>query len=152
MRETSFGELMAEADRFGREAALQLVSPAIVGVDGRAEPFPVLQPIFEHYISVWNSFSETGIDAGQANIEGLAHVLVKDFKLSCLATPFGAGSQGWMRLKRIEKGRTEEEIGLFDGLVGFLRFTVERESILTRALDRREGWIKREGEWRRRVG
>ena len=118
VREKSFEELMAEANCFGREAVLQLVSPAVVEVDGRAQPFPVLQPIFEHYISVWNSFSEIKIEAGQANMEGLAHVLVKDFKLSCLATPFGAGSQGWMRLE-MEKGRTEDEIGLFNGLVDF---------------------------------
>ncbi len=51
-------------------------------------------------------------------MQGLAHVHVADFKLSCVATPFGPGSQGWVKLE-MEKGRTEEEIALFNGLIDF---------------------------------
>jgi len=115
VRRRTFDELMVNADRASRETALQFVSPIIVEVSGRAVPFPVFPAVFEQYIAVWNAFSDTKISAGT---EGLGHVHVTDFRISCVASAFGPGSQGWVKLE-MEKGRTEVEIALFNGLIDF---------------------------------
>jgi hypothetical protein len=115
VRSQSYEELREDADRARWEVALQFASPVIVEAGGRAEPYPVLGAVFGRYVEVWNAFSEEKI--GQER-EGLAHVHVVDFKISCVASAFGPGSQGWVRLE-MEKGRTEAELGLFNGLVDF---------------------------------
>jgi hypothetical protein len=115
VRGASYEELMEDADRARTETILQFASPVIVETQGALTPFPVLAVIFPQYIAVWNVFSRKKIDAGKA---GLAHVHVADFKLSCVTTAFGPGSQGWARLE-MEKGQTEEAIALFNGLADF---------------------------------
>lgn len=115
VRSLTYGELMADADRARTEVTLQFVSPAIVEVGTRIEPFPVLAAVFGRYAAMWNAFAEEKIDEGTP---WLAHVRVADFKISCVRSPFGPGSQGWMRLE-MEQGRTEGEIALFNGLVDF---------------------------------
>lgn len=115
VRSQSYEELMEDADRARTEATLQFVSPVIVETSGQNQPFPLLQAVFDRYIKVWDTFS--GAKIGEVR-EWSTHVHVADFKISCVATPFGAGSQGWVRLE-MGKGRTEEEIGLFNGMVDF---------------------------------
>jgi hypothetical protein len=115
VRRRTFEELMADADRARREACLQLVSPTIVEVNAQALPFPVFPVIFEQYIAAWNTFSDALIGPWK---DGLDHVRVTDFRISCVASPFGPGSQGWVKLE-MEKGRTEGEIGLFNALLDF---------------------------------
>jgi len=115
VRVGTFEELMGDADRTRLEVVLQFVSPVIVEVNGALGPFPVLSAAFGRYITVWNAFSEEKIGLSEV---GLAHVRITDFKISCVASPFGPGSQGWMRLE-MERGRTEGQIGLFNGLLDF---------------------------------
>jgi hypothetical protein len=115
VRSQSYEELMEDADRARTEVTLQFVSPVIVEAGEQNQPFPLLHAVFDRYIEVWDAFS--GAKIGEVG-EWPAHVHVADFKISCVATPFGVGSQGWVRLE-MEKGRTEEEIGLFNGLVDF---------------------------------
>ena len=78
-------------------------------------PFPVHPIVFERYAEVWNAFSEVKM---RAAAEWLPYVHVTDFKISCLASPYGVGAQGWVALE-MEKGRSEDEIGLFNTLVDF---------------------------------
>ena len=115
VRSQSYGELMEDADRARWEVSFQLASPVIVKVGGQGQPFPVPESLFGHYVEAWDAFSEVKIGEGK---EALARVRVADFKISCVATPFGPGSQGWVKLE-MEKGSTEEEIGLVNGLIDF---------------------------------
>jgi hypothetical protein len=118
VRVRTYGELMGDADRRTRVATLQFASPIILEVSGEIVPFPVIQVIFRKHIEVWQAFSGMDI-SGSAN--ALKAVRVIDFKISCMSTPFGPGAQGWVRLE-MEKGRTEEEIALFNGLIDFAFF------------------------------
>ncbi len=115
VRSRTFDALIEDADRYGRVAILQFATPVIVEVSNAPVPFPVIPVIFKRYIELWETFSNVDIAAGMA---GLTGVHLTDFKISCVSTPYGPGAQGWVRLE-MEKGRTEEEIALFNGLVDF---------------------------------
>jgi CRISPR/Cas system endoribonuclease Cas6 (RAMP superfamily) len=115
----TYGELLDDADRFGLEAHVQFVSPVIIEIEGGTTPFPVVSAVFQRYIAVWNCFSAAKIAAGALPVECIH---VKDFKISCVGSGFGKGAQGWMTLE-MEKGRTEEEIGLFNGLIDYAFFS-----------------------------
>ena len=118
VRVRTYGELMDEADRRTRLATLQFATPIILEVSGEVVPFPVISAIFRGYVERWEVFSNVDI-SGSAEI--LRHIRVTDFKISCVSTPYGPGAQGWVRLE-MEKGRTEEEIALFNGLIDFAFF------------------------------
>jgi CRISPR/Cas system endoribonuclease Cas6 (RAMP superfamily) len=92
------------------------VSPTIVEINARAGPFPVFPVIFEHYIAVWNRFSDALIDPSWT--DRLDHIRITDFRISCVASPFGPGSQGWVKLE-MEKGRSEADIAMFNRLLDF---------------------------------
>ncbi len=110
-----YEEIMESADRFTRTATLQFSSPAVMEFAGQAVPFPVVPLMFEHYIDVWNRFSAGCITRGR---EGLRHVHVIDFSVSCAPSAWGPGFRGWIVLE-MEKGRTEAEIALFNALLDF---------------------------------
>jgi hypothetical protein len=115
VKATSYDGLIDDADRFKRVATIQLVSPTIVDVLHQPMPFPVTSSMFKRYVEVWDAFAPKPFPAEG---EAAAHVWVTDFGISCVSTPRGAGAQGWVALE-IEKGRTEEEIGLFNALIDF---------------------------------
>ena len=118
VRVRTYEELIEDADRRTRVATLQFASPIILEVSGEIVPFPVIPAIFRKYTEVWQAFSDVDI-SGSA--EALKHIRVTDFKISCVSTPYGPGAQGWVRLE-MEKGRNEEEIALFNGLIDFAFF------------------------------
>jgi CRISPR/Cas system endoribonuclease Cas6 (RAMP superfamily) len=72
--------------------------------------------VFARYREVWSAFSTVRLPAGTEQV--LQHVRVTDFKISCAASPFGPGAKGWVTVE-MEKGRTEQEIALFNGLIDF---------------------------------
>jgi len=115
VKRSRYEALIEDADRFGRTATIQLVSPTIVEVLRRAVPFPVVPYIFNRYVEVWNTFSREKFPA-----EGIGDmdIHVSDFRISCVSTTHGPGAQGWVTLE-IDKGRTEEEIRRFNALVDF---------------------------------
>jgi hypothetical protein len=115
VRSRTYEEVIEDADRYGRVAIVQFTTPVIVEVSSGPVPFPVIPVIFERYIELWKTFSNVDIAAG---VGGLKGVRMTDFRLSCVSTPYGPGAQGWVRLE-MEKGRTEEEIAVFNGLVDF---------------------------------
>ena len=87
---------MAEADllRTGR-TILGLVSPAVVEVDGRGQPFPVLRPIFERYISVWNFLLRMEFEPVGPVLEGpRARCLVKETSSCGPGGPLRCGQPG----------------------------------------------------------
>jgi hypothetical protein len=114
----TYGQLLDDADRFAREALVQFVSPVIIEIAGGTTPFPVVSAVFQRYTELWNSFSAVEIAPGSVPIECIR---VKGFKISCVESIYGKGVQGWMALE-VEKGRTEEEIGLFNGLIDYAFF------------------------------
>jgi len=118
VRARTYGELLDEADRATRVATLQFATPIILEVSGEVVPFPVIPTIFRKYIEVWQALSDADI-SGSA--DALRHIRVIDFRISCVPTPYGPGAQGWVGLE-MEKGRTEEEIALFNGLIDFAFF------------------------------
>jgi len=118
VRVRTYGELMDEADSRTRLATLQFATPIILEVSGEIVPFPVVPAIFRKYIEVWQAFSDVDISR---SADALRRIRLIDFKISCVATPYGPGAQGWVRLE-MEKGRTEEEIALFNGLIDFAFF------------------------------
>ena len=136
----SYEELLEDADRRRRVALLQFSTPVIVEVSRAPVPFPVMPAIFEGYVSAWRAFSGVAIPSG---FEGLRHVSMTGFKVSCVVTPFGPGAQGWVRLE-MDKGRTEAEIALFNGLIDFAFFCgsglhTEEGLGQTRRIEQREG-------------
>jgi hypothetical protein len=115
VRNSSFDALIEDAERFRRVATVQFVTPTIVEVLHQPMPFPVTPSMFRRYVDVWNSFARRRFPSE----DGVAqHVHVTDFRVSCVKTPRGAGFQGWVALE-IERGRTEEEIRLFNALIDF---------------------------------
>lgn len=113
--DASYEEILESADRFTRTAAVQFSSPTIAEFAGQRVPFPVVPLMFDHYISAWNRFSALKITEGR---EGLRHVHVTEFKVSCASSVVGPGFEGWITLE-MEKGRTEAEIALFNALLNF---------------------------------
>jgi CRISPR/Cas system endoribonuclease Cas6 (RAMP superfamily) len=111
----TYEELMENADRFNRTASLHFASPTIINLDGAETPFPVVPVLLHHYMDVWNLFSPTAIAGGG---EWVGRVRLRDFKISCVMTPFGPGFQGWITLE-LDKGRTELEIASFNALLDF---------------------------------
>jgi hypothetical protein len=118
VRSATYEELIEDGDRYATTAILQFVTPVLVRMAGRTVPFPVTSALFEGALETWNAFSPKAIERG---VEGLDHVRVSDFRISCVATAHGPGAQGWVAVE-MEQGRTEEEIGLFNGLLDFLFF------------------------------
>ncbi len=114
-RNRSYEALIDDANRFERIATVQFTSPTVVPVLGQETPFPVVSVIFRRYGEVWNAFSPKRI-APEGPVAGAVRIV--DFRISCVSTPYGVGSQGWVVLE-VEKGRTEEEIGLFNALIDF---------------------------------
>ncbi len=111
----SYEDLLQGADRFRRVANLQFSSPTIISLGGYAVSFPVLPLILSQYIHIWNSLS--GIKIMRVPVL-LEHLTLKEFKISCVESERGAGFQGWIALE-MEKGRSEEEIQLFNALIDF---------------------------------
>ncbi len=111
----SYEDLLHGADRFGRTALLQFSSPTMLSLGGYSVSFPVLPLMLSQYIHVWNSLS--GLKIGRAP-ELLEHVAMNEFKVSCVRSGRGPGFQGWVSLE-IERGRSEEEIQLFNALLDF---------------------------------
>jgi hypothetical protein len=118
MSALSYGELRENGDRFRRSATLLFSSPTLMEMNGQATPFPVVPLLFDGYRAAWNLFSDTRIEEA---MEIFRHVGVTDFKVSCAATQFGAAFEGWVTLT-VEKGRTEEELSLFNTLIDFAFF------------------------------
>jgi len=116
VRAATYEELIGEADRTRRVARLQWTSPTCVDLGGQSVPFPVMPLIFARYREVWSAFSPARLPGGAE--QALDHVQVTDFKISCAAGPFGPGAKGWVT-GEMEKGRTEQEIALFNGLIDF---------------------------------
>jgi|WetSurMetagenome_2_1015567.scaffolds.fasta_scaffold37595_3 hypothetical protein len=112
---SGYEALIEDADRFGRTATIQLVSPTIVEVLRHSVPFPVVPSMFKRYVEVWNTFSRVSFPAESAEV---IDVHVSDFRISCVSTKHGPGAQGWVTLE-MDKGRTEEEIRRFNALVDF---------------------------------
>jgi hypothetical protein len=115
VKKSGYEALIGDADRFGRTATIQLVSPTIVEVLCIAMPFPVVPSIFDRYVEVWNTFSPEKFPSDGLGITGIH---VSDFRISCISTTHGPGAQGWVTLE-MDRGRTEEEIRRFNTLVGF---------------------------------
>ncbi len=115
VRETAYEELFADADRSMRVATLQFVSPAVVDVRGEAVPFPVIGSIFARYREIWDAFSPVPLPPIDEVVRRLS---VTDFKISCKTALSGVGAEGWVSLE-LERGRTEQEIALFNALVDF---------------------------------
>ncbi len=115
VRQAAYEELIADANQSRRVATVRFASPTIVEVQGECVPFPVIHTIFARYCEIWNTFSPIPLPPATAVME---HVHVTDFKISCAASPYGAGAEGWVALE-MEKGRTEQEIALFNTLVDF---------------------------------
>jgi len=111
----SYEELLENADRFHRETLLQFSSPTIVSLGGYSVSFPVLPLMFSQYIHTWNSLAGFKITRVP---ELLEHVKMKEFKVSYVRSERGPGFQGWVALE-MEKGRSEEEIHLFNALIDF---------------------------------
>ncbi len=118
VKNATYGQLFDDADRFARQALVQFVSPVIIEIAGGTTPFPVVSAVFQRYTALWNSFSGMEIAAGSLPID---RIHVKDFKISCVESSYGKGAQGWMALE-MEKGRTEEEIRLFNALIDYAFF------------------------------
>lgn len=118
VRNRTYEELIEDADRTRRVVTIQLLSPTIVEIAGRSTPFPIISAVFRRYTDVWNAFSEKKITT---TADVVSRIHVADFRISCMTSPFGVGSQGWITLE-MEKGRTEEEIALFNALVDFAFF------------------------------
>jgi len=116
VRRAAYGDLIGEADPSRRIVNVQYASPTIVALAGEGTPFPVVSAVFGRYREVWNAFSD--VELPEADVEALRHVRVADFKISCDVTPFGTGAEGWVTLE-MERGRTEREIALFNGLIDF---------------------------------
>ena len=116
VKRASYSEILTDADRSRRVITVQYATPVIVQVMGARLPFPVIPAVFERYGQVWSNFSEVDLPAPASDAAAL--VRVSDFRVSCAATPYGAGAQGWVTLE-IEKGRTEREIGLLNALIDF---------------------------------
>ncbi len=115
VREADYEKLLADADRARRVAALRFASPTIVEVRGERVPFPVTGAIFARYREIWDAFSPQRLPPTE---EVVRRLRVTDFKISCAAASTEAGAEGWVCLE-MEKGRTEQEIGLFNALVDF---------------------------------
>jgi hypothetical protein len=115
VRGAAYEELIEDADRSRRVATIGFASPTIVEVQGKTEPFPVIHAIFARYREIWSAFSPICLPAAT---EAMEHVRVTDFKISCAACHYGAGAEGWVALE-MERGRTEQEIALFNTLVDF---------------------------------
>ncbi len=119
VREATYEELIEDADRARRVATIRFASPTIVEVQGNSVPFPVIHAIFARYREIWSAFSPVPLPPAA---EAMDHVHMTDFKISCAAGPIGAegrvGAEGWVTLE-MEKGRTEQEIALFNVLVDF---------------------------------
>jgi CRISPR/Cas system endoribonuclease Cas6 (RAMP superfamily) len=114
--EAAYEELIEDADRARRVATIRFASPTIVEVQGERVPFPVIGAIFARYREIWSAFSPVPLPPARQAME---HVHVTDFKISCAAAgPIGAAAEGWVTLE-MERGRTEQEIALFNTLVDF---------------------------------
>ena len=111
----SYEDLLQNADRFRRKALLQFSSPTIVGLGGYLVSFPVLPLMLSHYVHTWNMLAGFKITRVP---ELLEHVKMKEFKVSYVRSEHGPGFQGWVALE-MEKGRSEEEIQLFNTLIDF---------------------------------
>jgi hypothetical protein len=116
IRRAAYGEILRDADRSRRTLTVQYATPVMVPVMGNLLPFPIVPAVFAGYGEAWDAFSDVVLP--RPAVEAAAFVRVADFKISCAATPFGTGGQGWVTLE-MEKGRTEEEIGLLNALVDF---------------------------------
>jgi hypothetical protein len=119
VRQRTYAEILEDADRSLRVATLQLVSPMIIPILGSPTPFPAVPFLLTHYMEKWNLFSRIPLETGRGL---LSHVHITDFKLSCAPTAYGPGAQGWVTLEA-EKGRTEEELRLFNALLDFAFFS-----------------------------
>ena len=116
VREATFDALIEDGDRTRRVATIRFASPTIVEVQGEGVPFPVIHAIFAGYREIWSAFSPIPLPPAK---EAMAHVHVTDFKISCAAAgSIGMGAEGWVTLE-MERGRTEQEIALFNTLVDF---------------------------------
>ena len=116
VRSASYEELITGADRTGRIVRLQWTSPLCVSLEGVPVPFPVMPLVFAGYRAKWSAFSPVPLPQGAEDVEMRARMV--DFRISCVTGPPGPGAQGWAVVE-LEKGRTEEEIALFNGLVDF---------------------------------
>ncbi len=116
VREAAYEELIEDGDRTRRVATIRFASPTIVEVQGEGVPFPVIHAIFARYREIWSAFSPIPLNPAT---EAMGHVHVTDFKISCAAAGLiGTGAEGWVTLE-MERGRTEQEIALFNTLVDF---------------------------------
>ncbi len=115
VRRISYERMIEEADRSARIAAVQLVSPTMIEVLGQTTPFPVASAMLSRYGELWTRLSGLEAPTGETIAR---HVSTVDFKISRFSSPFGIGAQGWVVLE-IAKGRTEEEIRLFNALIDF---------------------------------
>jgi hypothetical protein len=128
VREAAYEELIEDGDRTRRVATIRFASPTIIEVQGEGVPFPVIHAIFARYREIWSAFSSVPLNPAT---EAMEHVHVTDFKISCAAAgpigagvegrgtaSFGVGAEGWVTLE-MERGRTEQEIALFNTLVDF---------------------------------
>jgi hypothetical protein len=116
VRRADYGEILLDADRSRRTITVQYATPVMVQAMGGTLPFPVVPYVFAGYGEVWDAFSDVRLP--RPAVEAATFVRVADFKISRATTPFGTGGQGWVTLE-MEKGRTEEEIGLLNALVDF---------------------------------
>jgi hypothetical protein len=115
VRSSSYEELIEDGDRFETSAVVQFVSPTIIEVLHGPAPFPVMPFAIARYIEVWNTFAPVRFPLAA---EALQRIIVSDFKISCITTPYGAGGQGWVGLE-IGRGMTEEYIGLANAIINF---------------------------------
>lgn len=149
VRSLTYEELAEEADRRATVATLQFATPVILEISGEIVPFPFIPAIFKRYVETWKTFSNVDISRGA---ETLRHIHIIDFKISCVSTFYGPGSQGWVRLE-MERGRCEEEISLFNRLMDFAFFCgsglhTDEGLGQTRRMEHREGraaCVKRDG-------
>jgi CRISPR/Cas system endoribonuclease Cas6 (RAMP superfamily) len=115
VRNAAYEELVADGDRSRRVVALRFASPTVVEVQGERAPFPVTGAIFARYREIWDAFSPVSLPP---IAEFMERVHVTDFKISRAAALTGPGAKGWVILE-MEKGRTEQEIALFNTLADF---------------------------------
>jgi CRISPR/Cas system endoribonuclease Cas6 (RAMP superfamily) len=115
VKSSSYQELIEDGDRSETSTTVQLVSPTIVEILHEPVPFPVMPLAIARYISLWNTFAPMKFPL---SLEALKPILISDFKVSCMSTPYGAGCQGWVTVE-IGRGMTEEYIGLVNSLIDF---------------------------------
>jgi hypothetical protein len=119
VRAISYEDLLENASPVDTNLTLQFMSPVIVDIGaGSLTPFPVLTSVFQRYSEVWNLFSAVRLSFPEEVVRSLK---VTQFALSCRSTRFGTGAQGWVTID-LGKGKTEDEIRLFNTLTDFSFF------------------------------